>query len=175
MKIWLLPLCFLLSAPLLRAQDLFQAARHGDTVRLKTLVALNADTVNTRNAAGFTPLIIASYNGQFDAVKFLLKHQATVNADSPEGSALLGVCYKGDVALARLLLAHAANANAANTQGTTALIFAVLSKNSELVKLLLDYGADAGMRDALGKSAADYAQQTGNTEILQLLAGETKR
>ena len=50
---------------------LFNAARQGDTLALKELIASGAD-VNVQDARGYTPLIIASYNGHLDAAKILV-------------------------------------------------------------------------------------------------------
>lgn len=149
------------------AQDVFEAARTGNIKRLEELVKLKPDTVNSKNAAGFTPLIIAGYRDQMEAVKFLIAHKADVNAGSPEGPALLGACYKGNVVFAEILIRHKAEVNAVNTHGTTALMYATMSKNVALVKLLLEHGAKKNLKEKSGKTALDYAG--GHEEIVDIL------
>ncbi len=153
----------------LSAQDVFEAARLGDLTRLRELVKLKPDTVNALNNAGFTPLIIAVYRDRIEAVEFLLASGANVDADSPEGSALLGACYKGHLRLAQLLIGRGAALNRPNTHGTTALMYAAMSGNAELVKFLLNRGADKKAAEKSGKTALDYAAVSGSVEIRRLL------
>lgn len=151
------------------AQDVFDCARTGNLWQLKALVALNPDTLNARNAAGFTPLIIACYKHEMETVRFLLNHKVDVNAQSPEGPALLGACYKGDLEMADLLIHHGANVNLVNSQGTSALMYAAMSKNVKLVKHLLEQGANKELFEKSGKKAMDYAQLSNANEIVPLL------
>ena len=154
----------------LTAQDIFEASRKGDITRIEQLTKINRDTVNAHDANGFTPLIIAGYRGQKDVVTYLLQAGADINASSPEGTVLLGVCYKGNTEVAKLLLDHKADVNARNQQGTTALMFAVHSDNSDLVKLLLKAGAKKDVEDKSGKTALDYAKMIHSSEIISLLS-----
>lgn len=152
------------------AQDIFAAARTGDIKRLDALIKINPDTVNSINQSGFAPLIIAGYRNQIAAVEFLLKHQAEVNASSPEGPAILGVCYKGNLELAKLLIDYKADVNAKNESGTTALMYAAGSGNLSLVKLLLAHGAKKGAEEKSGKTALSYAKINGSKEMIDLLS-----
>ncbi len=154
----------------LKAQDVFAAARGGDVKRLEELYQIRADTINARNTSGFSPLTIASYRKQLSAVEFLLNHGADVNADSPEGPAILSACYAGDLEITKLLIKHKADVNAVNENGTSALMFAVLSNKIEVVKLLLDNGAKKEEVEKSGKTAGDYAKIGASAEILQLVA-----
>ncbi len=151
------------------SQDIFEACRKGDTESIKLMIKLNPDTVNCRNEGGFTPLIIAGYRNQMEAVKLLLKHKADINAKSGEGTVLMGTCYKGNLDLAKLLLKHGADVNSPNELGTTPLMYAILGKNIELIALLLDNGAKKDVAERSGKTANDYATQSGNQEIIELL------
>lgn len=152
-------------------QDIFDAVRKGDLTKIDELVKLNPDTVNARNSSGFTPLIIAAYRNQVEAVKFLLDHKADVNASSPEGPVILGVCYKGDRDLAALLIAKGADVNAQNSNGTTALIYATLANTPELVELLLKHGAKKELAEKSGRTALSIAQANNSQAIVALLQG----
>lgn len=168
-------LFFLISGGTFFAQDVFDAARNGDVKRLEELVKINPDTVNAKNASGFTPLIIAGYRDQINAVNFLLDHQADVQTDSPEGPAILAACYKGNLNLAKILVAYKANVNAVNIHGTSALMYAALSKNVELVKLLLRHGARRDLVEKSGKDALAYARMGGSEAMIALLSGDQDR
>ncbi|PBQ31873.1 hypothetical protein CNR22_08850 [Sphingobacteriaceae bacterium] len=169
-KLYTFCLIFLLSGPAVFAQDIFDAARKGDIQRTEALLKLNPDTINKKNAAGFTPLILGAYRNQLKFVEFLLSHKVNVNEDSPEGPALLGACYKGSVEITELLLRNGANANATNSHGTTALIYAAMSNNSTLVKLLLANGAKKNLAEKSGKTALSYAKINESAELIKLLS-----
>ena len=84
-------------------QQLFDAARTGDITRLRDLIAQDAD-VNVQDAKGYTPLIIASYNNQPEAVKALIEAGADVDLpDCGGNTALMGVCFKGYPGIAEFL------------------------------------------------------------------------
>jgi uncharacterized protein len=151
------------------AQDIFTAARTGDVKKLEELFEIKADTINTKNESGFTPLIIACYRNQVEAAKFLLSRGAEVNAPSPEGPVILGACYKGNIELTRLLIDNKADVNAANAAGTTALMYAALSGNVDLVKLLLNHGAKKNAEEKSGKTALSYAKMNGSEKMIDLL------
>ncbi len=152
------------------AQDIFAAARTGDVKRMEALFKIKADTINTKNESGFTPLIIACYRNQVGAAKFLLNHKADVNATSPEGPVILGACYKGNLELTTLLINYKADVNTKNEAGTTALMYAALSGNVDLVKLLLKHGAKKNAEEKSGKTALSYAKMNGSKEVINLLS-----
>src|SRR5690554_6000505 len=92
-------------------QQLFDAVRTGDITRLGELIALGAD-VNVQDAKGYTPLIIAGYNQQLEAVEILLQSGADVNLpDAGGNTALMGVCFKGYPEIAEMLIANGAELN----------------------------------------------------------------
>lgn len=169
MKSWFLFLSLFLCIKMAFGQDVFDAARTGNLNRMEELVKLKPDTIHTKNAAGFNPLIIAGYRNQLAVVKFLLDHGVDVNVESPEGPAILGGCYKGNLELTQLLITYKANVNAVNVHGTSALMYAALSKNIDLVKLLLKHGANKNLVEKSGKNALQYAQMSDSKEIIALL------
>lgn len=152
------------------AQNIFEAARSGDVSRIEFLMSIQADTINKINENGFTPLIIACYRDQKKVVELLLNKGVDVNYNSPEGTALIGTCYKGNIELTKMLLEHKANIHAQNEQGTTALIFAAQANNVALVSLLLASGANKEMKERSGRTALDYARENQNKEIMDLLS-----
>ena len=52
-------------------QELLQAAKQGDTVRVKSLLANGAD-INAKNESGWTSLMFAALGGQTEVVNVLL-------------------------------------------------------------------------------------------------------
>lgn len=153
----------------IQAQDIFEAARKGDTAMAEKLLTFNPDTLNKVNESGFSPLIIAAYRGQADMVSYLLHKGASVDYISPEGTALMAACYKNDLEIAKVLIERDANVNLQSGDGSTALIFSVLNRNVELISLLLKYGANKTIRDSAGNTALSHAKKRALNEIIPLL------
>lgn len=150
-------------------QDIYDACRKGNVELIKQLSKVNPDTINTPNKSGYTPLIIAGYRNQLDAVKVLLDLGANVNAVSEDGTVLTAACYKSNTALVKLLLEYHADVQVKNNAGTTPLMFAIMAENEEIVKLLLVNKADINAVDNANKSVKEYASDCENLVIKQLI------
>lgn len=155
-----------------RLQELlFDAARAGRDDMIPALVQAGA-SIDAQDERGFTPLVLASYNGQESTTALLLELGALPDGPPEDGgsSALMGVGFKGYAAIARRLLDHGANPNHSNRAGQTPLMMAALFGQSEIIAMLLAAGADRSLRDASGNTAADVAAAQGNDEVAALLA-----
>ena len=150
-------------------QDIYDACRKGNVELIKQLSKVNPDTINTPNKSGYTPLIIAGYRNQLDAVKVLLDLGANVNAVSEDGTVLTAACYKSNTALVKILLEQHADVNVKNNAGTTPLMFAIMAENEEIVKLLIENKADTQTMDNSRKSAVDFAKDCDSKVIKQLI------
>jgi len=153
-----------------KAQDIFGAARANDTVQIANYIKQGID-INQANPKGFTPFILAVYNNNIDAVKFLLKNGAKTDAQDLSGNtALMGATFKGYVEMTNLLVNEGkANVNQLNSNGATALIFAATFGQVEIIKILLDAGADRSIKDGRGKTAKDHAVMQENETIIKML------
>ncbi len=58
----ILLLIILLKGFALYAQDIFDASRKGNVERIKELIKINPDTINSINEAGFPPIILAIFS-----------------------------------------------------------------------------------------------------------------
>jgi hypothetical protein len=129
MKTKQLTLLFLLCAAAsasMQAQSLFDAARSNNLTEAKRLVEANAD-VNQQDDKGYTPLILATYNDNFEVAIFLLEHGAKTEVSDHSGrTALMGACFKGNEREVKLLLDHGANTAAKDTRGFTSMMYAVM-------------------------------------------------
>jgi ankyrin repeat protein len=150
-------------------QALFAPSRQGNVLVLKEIF-LRKDNLDVYDEKGFTPLIIAAYNNQAEAVKALLDAGVDSNkADHSGNTALMGVCFKGYADIARLLIERGANINAQHGNGGTALMFAAMFGRNGIVDLLIERGADSTLTDLRGFSAADHAAQQGNSAAVAKL------
>lgn len=150
------------------AQDVFEAARTGNVKQLKKLIALNKDTIHALSPMGFDPLMIACYRGQTKCAAFLIAQGADVNRPSAEGSALQAACYQNNTALAMLLIKRGAGLNAQGPDGNTALMYAVLNQNLNVVKALVKAGADLKLTNKDGQTAHSLAMTQSNSDIQKL-------
>lgn len=147
----------------------FNIVRKGTIEEASTYIKSNPTCVNEVNKFGFSPLILACYNGNDAMVTFLIENKANINYVSSEGTVLMAATVKGNVSMVELLLKNGANPNLTNSTGVTALMYAVQFKNSKIVNLLLQFKADKLQIDNNGKSAFEYAVFSNNEEIINLL------
>ncbi len=151
----------------MRAQsNVFDIARTGTVVEMEKLYSANKNIVNTSDANGSSPLILAAYRGNRNVALFLAEHGANLNYTSPRGTALMAAVMNGDEIVLEKLLKLGANPNLKDKDGKTALILAVFFNKPEVVKILLSHGADKDIRDNDGLSALDYAKLAQDTQMI---------
>lgn len=158
-----------LPSPERRQALLFEAAKLG---RADLVPALAAGTdVNARDARGFTPLILAAYNGHLATVEALLAGKADpCLPDTMQGNtAQMGVAFRGHDAIAARLLKTPCDVNARNKAGQTALMMAALFARQAQVDMLLAAGADPKLADGAGNTAASAAATQGSDALAKRL------
>lgn len=170
----LLLLCTISIFGFTQQKSVYDIARRGSVEELKALMKDHPEVINIPNERGFSPLILACYNGNKEVAKLLIHHVKDVNYKSDEGTALAGLSIRYDRELAEELLQNKADPNIADSSGTTPLIWAVKTGNEELVSLLLKYHADKDHADQLGMTAFEYALKFQNTSIINLLKTKMK-
>ena len=94
--------------------------------------------VNSRDAKGESPLVVASNMGFVDGVSLLLQQGARVDEPSGTGETpLIAAVHRHDVAMMRVLLKAGANPDRADNSGRSARDYATLDgKNSPLLAVI---------------------------------------
>jgi serine/threonine-protein phosphatase 6 regulatory ankyrin repeat subunit B len=141
------------------------------------LISREAD-VNFRGKGGKTPLMWAASNS-YGSTKLLLENGADIKASADDGmtaliQATLGVQSKRvTTEVMDLLLENGANVNATTTgkniSGWTALLFATVNGDEELVDYLLRNGAFVNHTSDEGQSALALARQEKYESVVKLL------
>ncbi len=143
-------------------QQLFQLVRSGDTARLEGLFERGFNAPNICDGKGNSLLMLASYNGQLETTRVLLKHGGDPQIANDMGQIpLAGAAFKGNTEMAHLLIEGGADVNARSPDGKTALMFAAMFDRIEIIDLLLEHGADASLQASDGSTALSMAQAMG--------------
>ena len=143
------------------------ALRESSGHAVDALLALPVLDVNSANAAGETPLMLAALLGQLDAVKKLAARGAQIN--KPGWSPLHYACSGPDEGVIAWLLAHGAAIDARSPNGSTPLMMAARYGAMDSAGLLLSSGADVNLRNEQGLQALDFARAAGREVWVQKL------
>jgi len=156
------------------AQALLEAAANGDTAAVERSLAAGVK-VDIRDAAGCTPLLLATHGNRVAAAKLLIVAGADVNAkDDMQDSAFLYAGAHGRTEILNMTLAAGADLKSVNRYGGTALIPACHYGHVEAVRVLLSTRIDLDHVNRLGWTALLEAVILGDcgpvhTEIVRLL------
>ncbi|OGT38463.1 MAG: hypothetical protein A3K00_07415 [Gallionellales bacterium RIFOXYD2_FULL_52_7] len=150
-------------------EGFFEATETGN----RTAVALFMEAkINTeiRDNRGWTPLMMAAFNGHEEIIGLLIQHGADVNAlDSGGNSALHWAAFGGHISCAKQLVQHHAKIDARNNFGWTPLMQATARNHPGIVALLVDSGVNLDAAADDGYTALHKAAASGYSEIVQLL------
>jgi ankyrin repeat protein len=159
--------------------SIFEAAVVGKVKDLIRIQARNPEMVGAFATDGFQPLGLAAFFGHTEAVDFLIKAGAMVNAVSRNGlkvTPLNSAAAGSHAASVKILLEHSADPNIQQSEGFTPLHAAADNGDLESIRLLLLHGADRRLTDKNGKTPYDYAVAKNHLEAAKLLAKDiTKR
>lgn len=154
---------------------LVNATLEQDTQRVKDILNTGV-TANLIGEGGFTPLMIATYNGQYDAVMALLAKGANPNwGENAWGNALHYTVYNPDNpshdydGIAELLIKHGANLNEKNALGQTPLFICVAQNKPQTLSVLLRHKADPNILDNDGWNALMMAVNQRKTAMINTL------
>jgi ankyrin repeat protein len=152
--------------------NVFEAATFGDLDRLTELLADDPELVDAMSGDGFTPLHLAAFFGQADAVRLLLARGATADRNGTgwmTGTPLHAAASGSHASVVRLLLEAGADPNNRQRHGYTPLHSAAANGDLESVELLLDSGADPGAANDDGDTALALAEREDDLVIVERL------
>lgn len=164
---------------------LMRAARNGSLELLEVLLKAGANIEAQQQWEGKedgTALLFAVEGDRSEAVRFLLKAGASVNAPFSGifcGTILGAAVRRGDAEIVRLLIDAGADVNARRmidgSLEDPPLTAAAEAGDTELVQLLLDRGAQIDARDASGQTALERARWLHHAQVIELLRKASAR
>lgn len=140
------------------SQEIFDAARAGDTGRLQALLRADPGLASARNERGHTPVLIAQYRDKPEAVALLLAAEPALDIFD---AASVGRTER----VAEWLELDPGLLDAKSTMGFSSLGLAAFFGHQDTVKMLLARGADP-------KEAIGLAATKGHLDVLKLLKGQ---
>lgn len=150
---------------------LIDAARAGDTARVRVLVRQKGTSVLATTPDGTTALHWAAANGDATAVDLLLTAGADARAANRYGVRPLSLAsQRGDARVIERLLKGGAKVTDSLPGGETPLMTAARSGNVAAVRTLLAHGADPNaVEETRKQSALMWAAAQGNVEAAAVL------
>ena len=121
-----------------KESKIFHWARTGDLDALIEALSTGAQiNLEEKNNQGYTPLMLAIYNQQFEFAKSLIAVGVSIHEEDPAGNTVLMITsYKGNVDMLNLLLEKGANLEATNAAGMQAYDWAKAFNRSDILEVL---------------------------------------
>ncbi|GJQ81472.1 hypothetical protein Trydic_g14628 [Trypoxylus dichotomus] len=154
----------------LNEKKFFRSVQYGIDHEVKRMIESKTVDINVRHQLGWTPIMVAAVNGHANICKILLEAGADPNlgdqyANASRVASQLGL-HSLEVLMSRDEEFSSQLNNRATFLGFTALHYAVLTDNLDIVKLLLKAGANPLLENDSGHKPIQYAKEG---EIKQLL------
>ncbi|HVJ30482.1 MAG TPA: ankyrin repeat domain-containing protein, partial [Gammaproteobacteria bacterium] len=164
--------CACLLAFAAHGSELADAARHGDSTRVESLIeSLATGEVNAPSRDGMTPLVWAAQANDLEIAALLLSAGADASLGNRYGITPLWLAATNrSPKLVALLLEHGAAANASLPHGETPLMAAARSGDAESIRLLIAAGADPNVAEtSLGETALMWAAAEDQADAIRAL------
>jgi actin-related protein len=144
------------------------ATSRGSTTEVREMLNSGVECdLEATTESGYTPLVVAILEGQFEVCKMLIgEFGADVNSKGPCGQSLLHyacatVNPDEQLTLVRLLVEGGAAVNARDANGVTCLHLACMGLNKPLTQLFIAHGADLHARSNDGVTPQQAADRWG--------------
>lgn len=162
--------------------SLMYASKRGDRKVLDYFLDKGLD-INQANDEGYTALLEAVQGANLEATKYLIEKGANIDAITTKEQNLLILASRGEYLqtaqsqrpkvsyemMEYIYNLTKPNINATDGIGSTALIAAAASNNTQAVKFLLDHGADITIKNDRGYTAISAAEYYNYDEVVKMI------
>jgi methionyl-tRNA formyltransferase len=124
-----------------RSMEIFDLIKINDVEKIPPLSKADTFDVNITNKDGWSPLMIAAFNGNLDLCRILISLGANINQPNCNGTTPLMYALSSNVSENKFLIA----------------------------KLLIENGALLGVVDMFGLAAIDYARKNGDDDVINFI------
>lgn len=155
-----------------RGDHALHVALREDSIKVVNfLLGQRTVKVESRNAQGESPLMIAAIKGQLEPAKRLIQRRAEVNKTGWTPLHYAASRAEPDsVDMVRLMLQHHAYIDAESPNKSTPLMLAAHYGHPDVVRLLLEEGADPSLRNEQGLTAVDFARRADRGDMAELVS-----
>ena len=144
------------------------AVTHNDFKWVQQLLDRGAN-INKYEYLYEPPLHEAIRAKNLEMIKFLLKHGANPNQNSPQNSALHLAVRRGYIDIVQLLLEHGSDLNFQDSCGRTSLFIATEESDYDMIKFLLDRGVNTNIKDNYHNfTPKDWAVRSERKRLIEL-------
>ncbi len=152
--------------------NVFEAAAFGDLDRLSELLGEDPDLIDAMSGDGFTPLHLAAFFGQTDAVRLLLARGAASDVAGTgwmTGTPLHAAAAGSHASIVHLLLEAGADPNTRQRHGHTPLHSAAANADLESVESLIAAGAALDAKNDDGDTPLTLAEKCGDLVTVEAI------
>ncbi len=127
---------------------------------------INIDTCDER---GWTPLIIAAFNGSEELAKLIIQNSANVSIKDKGGyTPMHWAAFKGHANIVKQLIIKDADINARSLRGWTPLLMAAMNGHLPACATLIASGANTNLSSDDGWTALQKASHNNHTSVIKL-------
>ena len=152
--------------------NVFEGAAFGDLDRLSELLGEDPELLDATSGDGFTPLHLAAFFGQTDAMRLLLARGAVSDVAGTgwmTGTPLHAAAAGSHASIVHLLLEAGADPNTRQRHGYTPLHAAAANADVESVEALLAAGAAVDARNDDGDTPLMLAEKSGDLVTVEAI------
>jgi len=152
-------------------EDIIEAAKAGDALKIKALLEANPELLmQTDLGIGATALHWACIYGRKDAAAVILAHKPDVNTEEAHGGTTMHwAAHYNDAEVIGWLLDHGADIDHVNSYGRTPLMVAARRNCTDVIERLLERGAKIDTALSDGNTALFIAAKNGHAKTVKLL------
>ncbi len=152
-------------------QDIIDAAKSGDALRVKSLLLKNPGLINaTDGGLGATALHWACIYGRKDVTSVILSYNPDVNREELHaGTTMHWAAHFDDGEVIGWLLDHEADIDHVNNYGRTPFLVAARRGCTEVIDILFKRGAKIETKLRDGSTALHIAAKNGHIDAVELL------